>query len=92
MANLEKSARHVYAITKADKELSETHPQRKELDDRKAQYEQDFQSTVLNVFDKLLFPGTQQNEDILRAKALDSTYPSNESYNGEKQVIKNPDS
>ncbi len=88
MANLEKSARHVYAVSKADPELSVTHPQRNELDERKAQYAQDFQSTVLNVFDKLLFPGAQQNQDILRAKALDSTYPSNEPYNGEKQVIK----
>ena len=88
MANLEKAARHVYAVTRADNELPATHSQRKELDERKAQYAQDFQSTVLNVFDKLLFPGAQQNEDILRAKALDSTYPSNESYNGEKQVIK----
>lgn len=88
MANLERSARHVYAATKADIELRATHPQRKELDERKAQYAQDFQSTILNVFDKLLFPGAQQSEDILRAKALDSTYPSNESYNGEKQVIK----
>jgi len=88
MANIEKAARHVYAVTKADSELPAAHPQRKELDDRKAQYAQDFQATILNVFDKLLFPGMLQNEDILRAKALDSTYPSNESYNGEKQVIK----
>ena len=88
MADVEKSARHVYAVTKADMEVSATHPQRKELDERKAQYAQDFLSTILNVFDKLFFPGAQQNEDILRAKALDSTYPSNESYNGERQVIK----
>ncbi len=88
MADVEKSARHVYAAARADNELSASHPQRKELDERKAQYAQDFQSTVLNVFDKLLFPGAQQNEDVLRAKALDSTYPSNEPYNGERQVIK----
>jgi hypothetical protein len=88
MANIEKAARHVYAVTKADSELPAAHPQRKELDDRKAQYAQDFQATILNVFDKLLFPGMLLNEDILRAKALDSTYPSNESYNGERQVIK----
>ena len=88
MASLEKSARHVYATAKIDNEISESHPQRKELDERQAQYEQDFQTTVLNVFDKLLFPGAQQNDDILRSKALDGTYPSNEPYNGEQQVIK----
>jgi len=88
MANVEKAARHVYAVSKADPEISATHPQRLELDERKAQYENDFQSTVLNVFDKLLFPGQQQNEEILRSKVLDSTYPSNEPFNGERQVIK----
>jgi hypothetical protein len=88
MANLEKAARHVYAVSKADKELSDSHPQRKEFEERKTQYEQDFQTTVLNVFDKLLFPGAQGTEEILRSKALDSTYPSNTPYNGENQVIK----
>ena len=88
MANVEKAARHVYAVSKADHELLAAHPQRKELDERKTQYEQDFRATVLNVFDKLLFPGTFNNADILRAKTLDSTYPSNEPYNGERQVIK----
>lgn len=88
MASLEKAARHVYAVTKADNEISATHPQRKELDEKKAQYEQDFQTTVLAVFDKLLFPGNNRGEDVLRPKVLDSTYPSNEPYNGERQIIK----
>jgi hypothetical protein len=88
IASVEKSARHVYAVTKADNEIQNSHPQRKELDEKKAQYEQDFQTTVLSVFDKLLFPGNSQGKDTLRAKALDSTYSSNEPYNGEKQIIK----
>lgn len=88
MADLDKAARHVYAVAKADAEIRADHPQRAELDDKKTQYDQDFQSTVLNVFDKLLFPGKQGADDILRAKVLDATYPSNEPYNGERQVIK----
>lgn len=88
MASLEWAARHVYAAAKADNEIPASHPQRKELDEKMAQYEQDFQATVLNVFDKLLFPGFQQNEDLLRSKVLDNTYPSNEKYNGERQTIK----
>jgi hypothetical protein len=88
IANVEKAARHVYAVAKADSEISNSHPQRKELDEKKAQYEQDFQTTVLSVFDKLLFPGNKEGEDILRPKPLDSTYPSNESYNGERQIVK----
>ncbi len=88
IASVDKAARHVYAVTKADNEISASHPQRKELDEKKAQYEQDFQTTVLTVFDKLLFPGNNHGEDILRPKALDSTYPSNEPYNGERQIVK----
>jgi len=94
IASLEKAARHLYAVTKTDKEIAASHPQRKELDEKKTQYEQDFQTTVLSVFDKLLFPGNQkesssnEGKDCLRSKVLDSTYPSNEPYNGERQVIK----
>lgn len=88
IASIENAARHVYAVTKADNEISASHPQRKELDEKKAQYTQDFQTTVLSVFDRLYFPGNSRGEDVLRPKALDSTYPSNEPYNGERQVIK----
>ncbi len=88
IASIEKAARHVYAVAKADNEIAGSHPQRKELDEKKAQYEQDFQTTVLSVFDKLLFPGNNRGEDVLRPKALDNTYPSNEAYNGERQVVK----
>lgn len=88
IASLDKAARHVYAVLKTNNEIADSHPQRKELDEKKAQYEQDFQTTVLSVFDKLLFPGNNRGEDLLRHKALDSTYPSNEPYNGERQVIK----
>jgi len=88
LADLDKAARHVYAVAKADAEIKPDHPQRAELDDKKIQYDQDFQSTVLNVFDKVLFPGKQGPKDVLRSKTLDATYPANESYNGERQVIK----
>lgn len=88
MASVEKAARHVYAAARADKEIAASHPQRKELDEKKAQYEHDFQTTVLAVFDKLFFPGNSRGEDLLRPKALDSTYPSNEPYNGERQIVK----
>lgn len=88
MADLDKAARHVYAAAKSHSEIDSSHPQRAELDDKKTQYDQDFQSTVLNVFDKVLFPGKQGAEDILRSKVLDSTYASGEPYNGERQIIK----
>jgi len=78
----------VYATAKADKEIPASHPQRIELDDKKGQYDQDFQATVLAVFDKLLFPGKTGQTDTLRSKVLDSTYPSSDPYNGERQVIR----
>jgi hypothetical protein len=87
-ASVEKAARHLYAVMKADNEIAPTHPQRKELDEKKAQYEQDFQTTILSVFDKLFFPGAQGSTPVLRSKALDTTYPSNETYNGERQIVK----
>ena len=88
MASLDKAARHVYAVVKTDSEINASHPQRKELDEKKAQYEQDFQTTVLSVFDKVMYPATIGGEDDFRTRALDSTYPSNEPYNGERQLIK----
>jgi hypothetical protein len=88
LASLDRAARHVYAAAKVDAELPDTHPQRRDLEEKKTQYEQDFQATVLAVFDKVLFPGRQGNDDVLRSKALDSTYPAGEPYNGERQVIK----
>ncbi len=88
IASVGKAARHVYAAAKADTELPASHPQRPDLEDKKTQYATDFQSTVLNVFDKLLFPGRQGSTDTLRFKALDTTYPSGEPYKGERQVVK----
>mgnify|MGYP001221141457 CR=1 FL=1 len=87
-ASVEKAARHLYAAMKADNEITALHPQRKEFDEKKAQYEQDFQTTILSVFDKLFFPGAQSSVPMLRSKALDTTYPSNEVYNGERQIVK----
>lgn len=87
-ASIEQAARHVYAVTKADNEIDSTHPQRAELDDKKTQYDQDFQATVLSVFDKLLFPRKQGSQELLRSKTLNSTYPSDQAYKGENQVIK----
>lgn len=88
IASIERAARHVYAVAKANNEIDAAHSQRKELDEKKTQYEQDFQTTVLSVFDKLYFPGHDHGGDMLRSKALDNTYSSNEPYNGEQQIVK----
>jgi hypothetical protein len=87
MANVERAARHMYAVEKTDHEVTQNHPQRKELEEKKIQYANDFLSTILSVFDKVMFPGNN-GQDILRSKALDTAYPTNETYNGEKQILK----
>lgn len=88
MANIEIKARYVYATLKTEKELSDSHPQRKELDEKKVQYSNDFEATILVVFDKLFYPSLINEAEDLRSKPLDTTYPSNEPFNGEKQIIK----
>lgn len=78
---------HTIQRWNTDKEIPGTHPQRKELEDKVTQYEQDFQATILSVFDKVLFPGQEKSgTDILRNKPLDRTYSG--TYSGENQMIK----
>ncbi len=88
IASIEDAARHVYAAQKASQELPESHPQRKELEEKQSQYEQDFQTTILGVFDKILFPRFSSGQAYLQPKVLDATYPQDEPYNGERQIIK----
>jgi len=55
MGSVEKAARQVFAAQKADGRIPKGHPQRDELEKKQQAYEQDFNSTVLNLFDKVLF-------------------------------------
>lgn len=89
MASVEGKARHVFAAEKMDRELPATHPQRGELEAKKTQYEQDFQATILSVFDTICYPRrAPDGKDVLKHKPLDSSYSSSEPYSGERQVIK----
>ena len=56
MGSVEKAARQLYAAQKADGRIPQGHPQRDELERKQAAYEQDFNATVLGLFDKVLFP------------------------------------
>ena len=56
MGSVEKAARQVFAAQKADGRVPKGHPQRDDLERKQQTYEQDFNSTVLNLFDKVLFP------------------------------------
>jgi hypothetical protein len=56
MGSVEKAARQLYAAHKADGRIPQGHAQRVDLETKLQTYEQDFNATILNLFDKVLFP------------------------------------
>lgn len=89
MGSVEKAARQVFAALKADKRIPKGHPQREELEVKQQQYEQDFTSTVLSLFDKVLFPIHRQGKTPqLANKNLDMTRDQKKPFSGEEQIEK----
>ena len=89
MASVERAARHLYAAQKADARIPEGHPQREELESKRSVYEHDFNSTVLGLFDKVLFPVQRPGRaPQLAAKPLDMTRDSTSAFDGEAQIEK----
>lgn len=89
MGSVEKAARQHFAAQKADGRIAKGHPQREDLERKQQTYEQDFNSTILNLFDKVLFPIQRAGKlPQLAAKALDMTRDSMKPFNGEAQVEK----
>jgi len=89
MGSVEKSARQVFAGLKADKRIPKGHPQREELEIKQQQYEQDFTSTVLTLFDKVLFPIERPGKPAqLANKTLDMTRDQKKPFSGEEQIEK----
>jgi len=89
MGSVEKAARQVYAAQKADGRIPKGHPQRDELERKQQAYEQDFNATVLNLFDKVLFPVHRAGRPAhLAPKPLDMTRDAKLPFDGEAQVEK----
>lgn len=90
IANLENSAKQMYAVKRAEKEIDAKHPQKSEFDEKAKKIEQDFNTTLKSIFDKVIYPKFDRNEkkDVLSFKALDVTLLQNEKFNGEIQIIK----
>lgn len=89
MGSVEKAARQVYAAQKADGRIPKGHPQREDLERKQAAYEQDFNSTVLGLFDKVLFPIQRAGKEAqLAAKPLDMTRDATKPFDGEAQIEK----
>ena len=89
MGSVEKAARQFFAAQKADGRIPKGHPQRDDLERKQQTYEQDFNSTILNLFDKVLFPIQRAGKPAqLAAKALDMTRDATKPFNGEEQIEK----
>ena len=89
MGSVEKAARQLYAAQKADGRIPQGHPQRDELERKQVAYEQDFNATVLGLFDKVLFPIQRPGrEPQLAAKPLDMTRDATRQFDGEEQIEK----
>jgi hypothetical protein len=89
MASVEKAARQLFAAQKADGRIPKGHPQREDLERKQQVYEQDFNSTVLSLFDKVLFPIQRAGRPPhLAPKPLDVTRDGTRPFNGEEQIEK----
>ena len=83
------AARQHFAAQKADGRIPKGHAQRADLEMKQQSYEQDFNSTVLSLFDKVLFPIQRAGRAVqLASKPLDTTRDSTKPFSGEEQIEK----
>ena len=89
MASLDKAARQLFAAQKADNRIPKGHGQREDLERKQQAYEQDFNATILSLFDKVMFPIQRPGKPPqLVAKPLDMTRDGTKPFNGEEQIEK----
>ncbi len=89
MGSVEKAARQHFAAQKADGRIPKGHAQREDLERKQQSYEQDFNATILSLFDKVLFPIHRADRQAqLVSKALDMTRDGDKPFNGEEQIEK----
>src|SRR5712692_2764517 len=88
MGSVEKAACQLYAAQKADGRIPQGHPQREDLERKQQSYEHDFTSTILNLFDKILFPRHRAGKIDLAAKPFDMSRDTNKPFDGEEQIEK----
>ncbi len=89
MGSVEKAARQLFAALKAETRIRPGHPQRSELERKHETYTQDFTSTALNLFDKILFPINRPGRSPqLVSKPLDITRDVMKPFDGEVQIEK----
>lgn len=89
MASVEAAARKVYATLKAENKIPKSHAQYEEFLGKKDAAAQDFYSTILGVFDKVIYPaqiGDRPPE--LKVKPLDTRRDASRPFDGEEQIEK----
>ena len=89
IASLEKAARQLFAAMQADARIAKGHPQREELQSKQEAYAQDFQSTVISIFNRVVFPIQPRGQDArLESKPLDLQRDTGKPFDGEIQIEK----
>lgn len=89
LGNIDKAARQFFAAQKADGRIPLGHPQRADLEAKQQAYEQDFNATILSLFDKVIFPIQRAGRTPqLVSKPLDMTRDATLPFNGEAQIEK----
>jgi hypothetical protein len=89
MASIEAAARKVFATLKAENKIPKTHAQYEEFLTKKESSDHEFYSTILGVFDKVIYPvqiGDKAPE--LKVKPLDTKRDGGKPFDGEEQIEK----
>jgi len=89
MASVEEAARNFYVAQKADSRIPKGHAQREDLESKQRNYDMDFTSTILGLFDKVLYPIRRPGrEPQLASKPLEASRDTTRPFDGEEQIVK----
>lgn len=89
MASIEQAARKSYATLKAEVKIPKSHAQYEEFLSKKEASAHDFRSTILGVFDKIIYPAqVGEKPPELKVKPLDTRRDNSKPFNGEEQIEK----
>lgn len=89
MASIEQAARKSYATLKAEVKIPKSHAQYEEFLGKKESAAHDFYSTILGVFDKVIYPAQVGDKaPELKVKPLDSKRDNSKPFDGEEQIEK----
>jgi hypothetical protein len=89
MASIESAARKSYATLKAEVKIPKSHAQYEEYLGKKESAAHEFYSTILGVFDKVIYPAQVGDKaPELKVKPLDTRRDNSKPFDGEDQIEK----